>query len=75
MMLVFQRGATSMSQQYNQDYQMYDSPYIRPEPSPLSNLLLTTPTKQITQLQRHVARKRHFNEECSQESDSFTKPL
>ena len=75
MMLEFKRGAPSMPRKYNQDYQMYNSPYTRPQPSPFSNPPSTPPTNEIIQLQRHVAGTRHFNGECLQECMSFTKPL
>ena len=74
-MFEFQRGAPSMPQKYNQDYQIYNSPYIRPQPSPFSNPPLTPPTNEIIQLQRHVAGTRNFNGKCSQECISFMKPL
>ena len=75
MIFEFQRGAPSILQQCYQDYQMYNSLYIHPQPLPLSNSPLTSPRNQIVQLQRHVAGTRYFNGECSQESESFTKPL
>ena len=75
MMLEFQQGAPSMSQKYNQDYQMYNSPYTWPQPSSFSNPPLTPPSNEIIQLQRHVVGTRNFSGKCSQECISFTKPL
>ena len=47
MTLEFQWGTPIMPQEYDQCYQMYNSPYIWPQPSPLSNPLLIPPTNQI----------------------------
>ena len=64
-----------MPQQFNKDYQMYNSLYIRPQSSPFSKPLLNPYENQTIPLQRHVAGTRYFNKECSQESVSFTKIL
>ena len=45
-MLELQREASRMPQLYNQDYQMYNSRYIRPQSSPFSSPLLNPPENQ-----------------------------
>lgn len=44
-----------MPQQFNKDYQMYNSLYIRPQSSPFSKPLLNPHENQTIPLQRHVA--------------------